>query len=120
MRRHYRPVFFPAAKYVTPLAKKPVQIRTDDDKTYTAKVVGKDPAGDLALLKVDGRSDFPHVKFADEQPRVGEWVLAIGNAFGLGGSVTAGIVSARERNIGTALSESLIQIDAAASCQGSP
>jgi serine protease Do len=91
---------------------KTAEIQTDDQKTYTAKVVGRDPISDLALLKVDGRSDFAFVKLADEMPRVGDWVLAVGNPFGLGGTVTAGIVSARERNIGGIASDSLLQIDA--------
>jgi serine protease Do len=91
---------------------KTAEIQTDDQKTYTAKVVGSDPISDLALLKVDGRSDFAFVKLADEMPRVGDWVLAVGNPFGLGGTVTAGIVSARERNIGGIASDSLLQIDA--------
>jgi serine protease Do len=65
------------------------KIQTDDQKTYTAKVVGSDPISDLALLKVDGRSDFAFVKLADEMPRVGDWVLAVGNPFGLA-SATSG------------------------------
>jgi serine protease Do len=89
-----------------------VQVQTDDRKTYTAKVVGADPLSDIALLKVDGRNDFTHVELADRAPRVGEWVLAVGNPFGLGGTVTAGIVSARERDIGAESSDRLIQIDA--------
>jgi serine protease Do len=88
------------------------EVQTDDQRTYSAKVVGTDPTSDLALLKVDGRSDFPHVKLADKEPRVGDWVLAVGNPFGLGGTVTAGIVSARERNIGGVSSDNLVQIDA--------
>jgi serine protease Do len=88
------------------------EILTQDEQTYTAKVVGKDPISDLALIKVDGRSDFSYVTIADELPRVGDWVLAVGNPFGLGGTVTAGIVSARHRNIDPAYSEDLIQIDA--------
>src|ERR1700730_443774 len=88
------------------------QILTDDQKSYTARVVGADPVSDLALLKVEGRSDFPYVELAPELPRVGDWVIAVGNPFGLGGTVTAGIVSARERNIGTSSYDSLIQIDA--------
>ena len=91
---------------------KTAEVQTDDQKTYTAKVVGSDPISDLALLKVDGRDDFAFVKLADEMPRAGDWVLAIGNPFGLGGTVTAGIVSARERNIGAVTSDSLLQIDA--------
>ena len=88
------------------------QIQTDDQKTYSAKVVGRDPISDLALLKVEGRSDFAFVRLAEDMPRVGDWVLAVGNPFGLGGTVTAGIVSARERTIGGISSESLLQIDA--------
>jgi serine protease Do len=62
------------------------------------------------LIKVDGRTDFSYVKLADQSPRVGDWVLTVGNPFGLRGTVTAGIVSAREREIGTG--EGFIQIDA--------
>ena len=69
---------------------KAVEITTDDGKTYDAKVIGTDPRTDLALIKVDGRSDFPYVKFADTTPRIGDWVVAVGNPFGLGGTVTAG------------------------------
>jgi serine protease Do len=91
---------------------KTAEIRTDDDRTLTANVVGSDPKSDLALLKVDGRSDFPHVKFADRAPRVGDWALAVGNPFGLGSTVTAGIVSARGRDIGPDTYEDLLQLDA--------
>src|SRR5208282_3090713 len=80
---------------------KSVQVTTDDGTIYTAKVVGTDPKTDLALIKVDGKNDFPYVKFADHSPRVGDWVVAVGNPFGLGGTVTAGIeigrASCRER-----------------------
>ncbi|MFL6936152.1 MAG: trypsin-like peptidase domain-containing protein, partial [Xanthobacteraceae bacterium] len=79
---------------------KSIEIQADDGKTYSAKVVGTDPKTDLALLKVDGRNDFPFVKLGDKQPRIGDWVIAVGNPFGLGGTVTAGIVSARGRDIG--------------------
>ena len=72
-----------------------VTVTADDGKTYKAKVIGTDPRTDLALVKVDG-NNFPYVKLADASPRVGDWVLAVGNPFGLGGTVTAGIVSARE------------------------
>ena len=77
-----------------------VEITTDDGKTYAAKVIGTDPRTDVALIKVEGRSDFPFVKLSDQAPRIGDWVLAVGNPFGLGGTVTAGIVSARGRDIG--------------------
>jgi len=88
-----------------------VQVTTDDGKTYDAKVIGTDPRTDLALIKVDGR-DFPYVKLADQAPRVGDWVLAVGNPFGLGGTVTAGIVSARGRDIGAGPYDDFLQIDA--------
>jgi serine protease Do len=88
-----------------------VQVTTDDGKTYTAKVIGTDSRTDLALIKIDG-SDFPYVKLAEHAPRVGDWVLAVGNPFGLGGTVTAGIVSARGRDIGAGPYDDFIQIDA--------
>ena len=91
---------------------KSVQIITDDGTIYTAKVVGTDPKTDLAVIKVDGKKDFPYVKFADHSPRVGDWVVAVGNPFGLGGTVTAGIVSARGRDIGAGPYDDYIQIDA--------
>jgi len=91
---------------------KTVQVTTDDGTKYTAKVVGTDPKTDLALIKVEGKNDFPYVKFADQAPRVGDWVVAVGNPFGLGGTVTAGIVSARGRDIGSGPYDDYIQIDA--------
>jgi serine protease Do len=91
---------------------KTVEIITDDGKTYSAKVIGTDPRTDVALIKVDGRSDFPFVKLAEQSPRVGDWVVAVGNPFGLGGTVTAGIVSARGRDIGAGPYDDFIQIDA--------
>jgi serine protease Do len=89
-----------------------VQVTTDNGKTYTAKVIGTDPKTDLALIKVDGDGKFPYVKFADQAPRVGDWVVAVGNPFGLGGTVTAGIVSARGRDIGAGPYDDYVQIDA--------
>jgi serine protease Do len=91
---------------------KTVQVTTDDGSIYTAKVVGTDPKTDLALIKVDGKKDFTYVKFANHDPRVGDWVIAVGNPFGLGGTVTAGIVSARGRDIGSGPYDDYIQIDA--------
>jgi serine protease Do len=88
-----------------------VQVTTDDGKTYSAKVIGTDARTDLALIKVDGK-DFPFVKLSDNAPRIGDWVLAVGNPFGLGGTVTAGIVSARGRDIGAGPYDDFIQIDA--------
>src|SRR5215831_8708848 len=89
-----------------------VEITTDDGKTYSATVIGSDPRTDIALIKVEGRNDFPYVKLADKAPRIGDWVLAVGNPFGLGGTVTAGIVSARGRDIGAGPYDDFIQIDA--------
>jgi serine protease Do len=91
---------------------KSVQVTTDDGTIYTAKVVGTDPKTDLALIKVDGKNDFAYVKFADHLPQVGDWVVAVGNPFGLGGTVTAGIVSARGRDIGAGPYDDYVQIDA--------
>ena len=89
-----------------------VEVTMDDGKTYTAKVIGSDPRTDLALIKVAGRTDFPFAKLSDSKPRIGDWVLAVGNPFGLGGTVTAGIVSASGRDIGNGPYDDFIQIDA--------
>jgi serine protease Do len=91
-----------------------IEVRTDGGDVYRARVVGTDPASDLALIKVDGPRDFVHVKFAEQPPQVGDWVIAVGNPFGLGGTVTAGIVSARGRDVEKEQDtyEDLLQIDA--------
>src|SRR5919205_448126 len=91
-----------------------VELTTNDGATYSAKVVGVDEKTDLALLKVDDTKGqtFPFVKFADKTPEVGDWVVAVGNPFGLGGTVTAGIVSARGRDIGAGPYDDFLQIDA--------
>jgi serine protease Do len=78
----------------------------------TLSLIGADKRTDLALLKIEGDKDFTYVEFAKEAPQVGEWTVAIGNPFGLGGSVTAGIVSARGRDIGAGPYDDFIQIDA--------
>ena len=90
-----------------------VQVATDDGSIFDAKVIGTDAKTDLALLKVEGRTDFPFVKFGDKKPDIGEWVVAMGNPFGLGGTVTAGIVSAQGHNIGSGPYDDFLQIDAA-------
>jgi serine protease Do len=90
-----------------------VQLVTDDGKTLTAKVIGTDPRTDLALLKVNESGNYPFVQLAAAKPRIGDWVLAVGNPFGLGGTVTAGIVSAQGRDIGSGPYDDFIQIDAA-------
>jgi serine protease Do len=91
---------------------KAVEVVMDDGRSLDAKVVGTDPKTDLALLKVTEGGDFPYVRLAKSTPRVGDWVVAIGNPFGLGGTVTAGIVSARGRDIGAGPYDDFIQIDA--------
>ncbi len=88
-----------------------VEVQTDDGKTYSAKVIGTDPRTDLALIKVDG-GNFPHATLASKAPRIGDWVLAVGNPFGLSSTVTAGIVSARGRDIGAGPYDDFLQIDA--------
>ncbi|UCI06754.1 Do family serine endopeptidase [Mesorhizobium sp. B1-1-8] len=87
---------------------------TNDGKELDAKLIGTDPRTDLAVLKVDGGgSKFTYVDFADDSKiRIGDWVVAVGNPFGLGGTVTAGIVSARGRDIGAGPYDDFIQIDA--------
>jgi serine protease Do len=91
---------------------KSVQVTTDDGKTYTAKVIGTDPKTDLALIKVDGKTDFAYVDLETTTPRVGDWVVAVGNPYGLGGTVTAGIISAEGREISSSPYDNYIQIDA--------
>jgi serine protease Do len=89
-----------------------LEVVTDSGATFDAKVIGTDAKTDLALIKVDGRTDFPFVKLATATPQIGEWVVAMGNPFGLGGTVTAGIVSAHGRDIGSGPYDDYIQIDA--------
>jgi serine protease Do len=91
---------------------KTVQVTATDGSVYTAKAVGTDPRSDLALLKVDANKQFPSVNFAEHAPKVGDWVIAVGNPFGLGGTVTAGIVSARGRDISNNPYDDYLQIDA--------
>jgi serine protease Do len=91
---------------------KSVQITTDDGHIYTAKVIGTDQKTDLALIKVEGKKDFAYVDFETATPRVGDWVVAVGNPYGLGGTVTAGIISAEGRAISASPYDDYIQIDA--------
>jgi serine protease Do len=88
-----------------------IEVTTDDGRIYAANLVGADPKTDLALIKIEGGNEFPVAGIADKAPRIGEWVLAVGNPFGLGGTVTAGIVSARARDILGPYND-FIQIDA--------
>jgi serine protease Do len=89
-----------------------VTLTLDDGKTVPASVVGTDKKTDLALLKIKQPGTYPYAEFATHTPRVGDWVIAVGNPFGLGGTVTAGIVSARGRDIGAGPYDDFIQIDA--------
>ncbi len=89
-----------------------VTVTIDGGKTVPAKVIGTDKKTDLALLKISEAGTYPYVAFASETPRVGDWVIAVGNPFGLGGTVTAGIVSARGRDIGSGPYDDYLQIDA--------
>lgn len=91
-----------------------IEITTNDQKTYKAKLVGTDSKMDIALLKIDANEKLPYTVFADsDQVKVGEWVLAVGNPYNLNSTVTAGIVSAKARNIGNNGIQSFIQTDAA-------
>ena len=95
-----------------------ILVRTSNRKTYTARLVGEDPKSDLAVLKIDGSNNFPTLAMADsDAAQPGQWVLAVGNPFGLTSTVTAGIVSAKDRNINILRDldaiESFIQTDAA-------
>tara|TARA_B100000579_G_scaffold389584_1_gene363501 strand:+ start:222 stop:1631 length:1410 start_codon:yes stop_codon:yes gene_type:complete len=88
-------------------------VRVNGDKDFKAEVIGSDPLSDIAILKIDTDEKFKTVKFGDsDRARIGDWVLAIGNPFGLGGTVTSGIISARNRSIGLSRYEDFIQTDA--------
>ncbi|MEO1161872.1 MAG: trypsin-like peptidase domain-containing protein, partial [Pseudomonadota bacterium] len=89
-----------------------VTVKFADGRELDAKVIGTDPKTDLALLKIDSRDKFIPVKFAADKPRVGDWVVAVGNPFGLGGTVTTGIISAAGRDIGAGPYDNFLQIDA--------
>ena len=91
-----------------------IWVKTSDGKRYRARLLGSDKKTDLALLKVDAKDkSFQYVQFAQKEPRVGEWVIAVGNPFGFGGTVTAGIISAKGRYIGAGPYDDFLQIDAA-------
>lgn len=88
-------------------------IAMNNGEELEARLIGTDPKTDLAVLKVDTKQKFTYVSFSNKKSRVGEWVVAVGNPFGLGGTVTAGIVSANGRDIGSGPYDDFIQIDAA-------
>ena len=91
-----------------------VKVRLQDETEFKAKILGRDPKTDLAVLSIDpGKRKLSAVAFGDsDKLRVGDWVVAIGNPFGLGGTVTAGIVSARGRDINQGPYDDFIQTDA--------
>ena len=91
-----------------------VSVILADDSVHDAKIVGRDPKTDVALLKIDAKRDLPVVPWGDsDRTRVGDWAVAIGNPFGLGGTVTAGIISARSRDIDEGNYDDFLQTDAA-------
>ena len=88
-------------------------VKVNGNKDYKAKLLGADPLSDIAVLKIESEDSFKPVSFGDsDKARIGDWVIAIGNPFGLGGTVTSGIVSARNRSIGLSRYEDYIQTDA--------
>ncbi|HEY7992307.1 MAG TPA: DegQ family serine endoprotease [Stellaceae bacterium] len=90
-----------------------ITVTLDDGSSYLAKVIGRDDKTDLALLKIDAHKTLPYVAFGNSDgEQVGDWVVAVGNPFGLGGTVTAGIVSAHGRNINEGPYDDFLQIDA--------
>lgn len=91
-----------------------IEVTTNDNKTYSAELIGADPTTDIALLKIDGDEDFDYTTFGDSNTtKVGEWVLAVGNPFNLNSTVTAGIISAKSRDLTGRNTQSFIQTDAA-------
>ena len=90
-----------------------IVVRVGGDMEYKATIIGADPLSDIAVLQIDSKEIFTPVKFGDsDKARIGDWVIAIGNPFGLGGTVTSGIISARNRSIGLSRYEDYIQTDA--------
>ena len=88
-------------------------VRVNGDKEFKAQVIGADPLSDIAVLKLDSNEKFIPVKFGNsDEARIGDWVIAIGNPFGFGGTVTSGIISARNRSLGLTRYEDYIQTDA--------
>jgi len=91
-----------------------IEITLNDGQTYKAKLIGTDDKMDISLIKIDAKEKLPYATFADsDQVKVGEWVLAVGNPYNLNSTVTAGIVSAKARNLDTSGLQSFIQTDAA-------
>ena len=90
-----------------------IVVQVNGEKKFNAKVIGADPLSDIAVLQIETKDNFIPVKFGNsDKARIGDWVIAIGNPFGLGGTVTSGIISARNRSIGLSRYEDYIQTDA--------
>jgi serine protease Do len=90
-----------------------VEVTLQDDNKYPAKIIGRDPKTDIAVLKIKANKPLPYVTFGDSgAAQVGDWVMAVGNPFGLGGTVTTGIISARGRDIHSGPFDDFLQIDA--------
>ena len=93
-----------------------IEVTTNDNKSFDAELIGSDKNSDIAVLKINGESRFPYIRFADsDQTKIGEWVLAVGNPFNLTSTVTAGIISAKSRDLNDydSKNQSFIQTDAA-------
>ena len=93
-----------------------IEIKTNNNKSYKADLIGSDEVADIAVLKIDSNETFPYIRFADsDQTKIGEWVLAVGNPFNLTSTVTAGIISAKSRDLNDydSKNQSFIQTDAA-------
>ena len=93
-----------------------IEVTTNDNKSFDAELIGTDQNSDIAVLKINGESRFPYIRFADsDQTKIGEWVLAVGNPFNLTSTVTAGIISAKSRDLNDydSKNQSFIQTDAA-------
>jgi Do/DeqQ family serine protease len=91
-----------------------LSVTLNNNKTYNAKIIGTDPKTDIALLKIEADEDLPFATFGDsDQVKIGEWVLAVGNPFNLTSTVTAGIISAKSRDLSGTSSQSFLQTDAA-------
>ena len=113
LRLHHRPSGYVVTNnHVVGDAAK-VEVILQDNTKYTAKIVGRDPKTDLAVLKIKADKPLPYVSFGDSSAaQVGDWVMAVGNPFGLGGTVTTGIISARGRDIHSGPFDDFLQIDA--------
>ena len=93
-----------------------IEITTNNNKSYTANLIGADEVADIAVLKIDSKETFPYIRFANsDQTKIGEWVLAVGNPYNLTSTVTAGIISAKYRDLNDydSKNQSFIQTDAA-------